>query len=430
MILRLPGHRGEHGVEPLEGREGGQQRLVEGALAPATELHGRPRAAIFKASSPFQHLRLPHHSDIVSQERITAPDVARILGVSRDRVGSLTASAPDFPPSQVTSGGYRAWARAATEAWAASHPERGPAYTKPDLPITGRAIRPPRQAAEAWADVYPDRDRASSAPGRPVVGRMTPETAEVLRLACAESEGLSHSWVGADHLLLALLRRDSPGPARAALESLGLNLEEVSRTFVNSMGDPFEPHDRGLAIPPATQQVLELANVEALDLRDEQVGSEHVLLALARDNPPLASSLLWLFELRGAVVRERVLAITEGAITLSALPSPEPPPKPKPIPRPQGLSLAPTPLGRDPWQRRPWASVPFPGDDIGNGGVPRQHHLDRDGNPVLTVDGRLVATLLNEDGMCVLDEEGWPIITAVEAPPGFRAVPRPECSIT
>ena len=93
-----------------------------------------------------------------------------------------------------------------------------------------------------------------------------------------------------------------------------------------------------------------------------------------------------------------------------------------------GLQLAPTPEGRDPRRRRPWGSAVFVGADgrtFRQGIALRQYFIDRDGNPVLTADGRPVHMLVNEHGAQVRDAEGR-IIGPVEIPPGCRAMARHE----
>ena len=46
------------------------------------------------------------------------------------------------------------------------------------------------------------------------------------------------------------------------------------------MGDPWDTTPTHTTLPPATQLVLERANLEAARLADAEVASEHVLLAL------------------------------------------------------------------------------------------------------------------------------------------------------
>ena len=88
-----------------------------------------------------------------------------------------------------------------------------------------------------------------------------------------------------------------------------------------------------------------------------------------------------------------------------------------------GLELAATPDGKDARRRRPWGSAVF-ADDQGRtfrqGLALRQYFIDRDGNPVLTGDGRPVHLLMDEQGQPVFDAEGRPLVSAVEIPPGCQ----------
>jgi len=200
--------------------------------------------------------------------------------------------------------------------------------------------------------------------------------------------------------------------------------------FVASMGDPYEPHHRGVTLPPATLLVLEHANLEAFALADAEVTSEHVLLALtgSRDGC-FATGWLQRHGVEAAAVRQRVVDLTEGG----DLPEPVPLPVDEPAspaewdPAP-GLELAQNPDGRDPRRRRPWGSAVFvdaDGRTFRQGNALRQYFIDRDGHPVLTTDGRPVHLLVDEHGDEVADAEGRGI-GPVEIPPGCRVKARHE----
>ena len=317
-----------------------------------------------------------------SAGEVDAAAVARILALSRTRVVELAASAPDFPSSELGPDGYRVWSRAAVEAWAAAHPDRAPRPSK---------LSPP-------------------APG--TVGHGTDH---ILELAKAEARELNHSCVYPDHLFLALLRRECPGEARATLASLGLTLEEARRRHVESRGDPYEPHDRELTIPPATHLVLEQATLAALELEDEYVSGVHVLLALIQhDRLPKGMALP---EVSLTTLHERLMAETDGMLPASAPPSgPGPQESATRIPRPPDPELAPSPTGHDPRRRKPWGGAGF--SVAGKALLPRQYFLDRDGHPMLTTDGQPVFSLQDEQGKDVLDEAGKGILTPVEIPEG------------
>jgi hypothetical protein len=335
----------------------------------------------------------PEEGTIISASSIqlvTAAEAARILGVTRSRAIELASSQPDFPPAESTATGGRRWPRAAMEAWAAAHPDRGPLH--PGLTV-------------------------------PPIGQWPWQVQMVVDLAHDEARALHHDWVGQDHLLLALLHPDSPGAARAVLESFGVTAAPLREAWVASMGDPYEPHHRGILFAAGQQLVLERANLEAVVLADAEVASEHVLLALTgRSDRSFAASWLQRRGIDPAVLRQRVVDFTEGG----ELPAPPPVEErtwPSELDVAPGLELAPTPDGKDPRRRRPWGSAVFAdaeGRTFQRGLTLRQYIIDRDGNPVLTADGRPVHRLVDESGQDVLDAEGRPLIGAVEIPPGCQ----------
>jgi Clp amino terminal domain, pathogenicity island component len=327
----------------------------------------------------------------------TAAEAARILGVTRGRVVELATSTADFPAAETTATGGRRWHRAAIEAWTAANPDRGPRH--PGLKI-------------------------------PPIGQWPWQVQTVVDLAHDEARALHQDWVGQDHLLLALLHPACPGAARAVLESFGVTAAPLRAAWVASMGDPYEPHHRGILFA-AGQQELERANLEALALADAEVAGEHVLLALTtRRDRSFGASWLQRHGVDAAALRQRVVDLTEGG----ELPEPVPPPAEEPAwpaeepawpaefdPAP-GLALAPTPKGHDPRRRRPWGSAVFAdadGKTSRYGVALRQYFIDRDGNPVLTADGRPVHILVNEHGDRVRDVEGRGI-GPVEILPGCR----------
>jgi len=326
----------------------------------------------------------------IDQQLAAAAEAARILGVTRGRLLELAASAADFPPSESAATGGRVWPRAAVEAWAAAHLDRGPRHTGLEVPP---------------------------------VGEWPPQVQQVASLAAAEARALHHNWVGQDHLLLALLHPDCPGAAPAVLASFGITAQPLRDDFIASMGDPFEAGQPGATWSPAAQLLLERASLEAVALADAEVASEHVLLALtSRWDGSFATGWLQRRGIDSQAVRRRVVDLTEG------MPVPEPPPTAPSaeLDPTAGLELAPTPDGHDPRRRRPWSSRVFvdaDGRPVREGSTVRQYLADRDGNPVLTTDGRPVDVLVNEQGQPVLDEGGRPTIGPVEIPPGSQVQP-------
>jgi predicted DNA-binding transcriptional regulator AlpA len=267
---------------------------------------------------------------------VTAAEAARLLGITRQRVLELAAST-DFPPAEHTATGGRVWSRVAVQAWGATHPDPGPVFTGPDLPPDGG--HPP----QIWA---------------------------VINCAASEAQELNHPWIGDDHLVLGLLHPDCPGAARPVLESFGICRDPFRQAFIASMGDPWETAPTHRTLSPATQLVLERANLEAARLADAEVASEHVLLALI-SHGHFPTRWIARSGITVDAVRQRVVDATEGVVL------PEPPPleplPPSQAPWAHALDLAPNPLGHDPRRRGPWGSRGF--------GVPLDRPPKRGGGP-------------------------------------------------
>jgi Clp amino terminal domain, pathogenicity island component len=137
--------------------------------------------------------------------------------------------------------------------------------------------------------------------------RVTERAQLAVHYAKREAGRLGHDRVGTEHLLLGLLR-DEQCLAAATLGGLGIAPETVRRRVEETLGQgPGEP-GIGLGLPltkPATL-VLGLAGWEAMELDHDRVGTEDLLLGLAREGEGVAARVLQqlgggLLELREAV---------------------------------------------------------------------------------------------------------------------------------
>ena len=106
-----------------------------------------------------------------------------------------------------------------------------------------------------------------------------PQIWAVMNRAASEARELNHPWIGDDHLVLGILHPDCPGAARRVLESFGIRPEPFRQAFIASMGDPWDPKPTHTTLSPATQLVLERANLpgpwaHALDLAPNPLGHD------------------------------------------------------------------------------------------------------------------------------------------------------------
>src|SRR5436189_6157390 len=121
--------------------------------------------------------------------------------------------------------------------------------------------------------------------------RFTERARQVVVLAQEEARTLKHNYIGTEHILLGLLREEE-GLAARVLESLGVALDEVRGQVSRIVGRGDEVTTGQIPFTPRAKKVLELSLREALLLGHNYIGTEHILLGIARENQGVASRLL------------------------------------------------------------------------------------------------------------------------------------------
>lgn len=121
--------------------------------------------------------------------------------------------------------------------------------------------------------------------------RFSEDGKRVLTVAQEEAERSGHSYIGTEHLLLAMLRLDS-SPAGKVMRQLGIEIEPVRKKLAEVIGR----NERTLIpqiIPTSrVKQVIEIAFDEARRMGHEEVNSAHMLLALVLEGEGIAAHVL------------------------------------------------------------------------------------------------------------------------------------------
>jgi ATP-dependent Clp protease ATP-binding subunit ClpA len=141
----------------------------------------------------------------------------------------------------------------------------------------------------------------------PSFERFTMRARNVLAAAKNEAAALRHGYVGTEHLLLGLYSEPEGLAAKTLIE------QGIERTAVESRLLEITP--RGSAnpsdAPPYTPRAIEAlagAVSEAIALGHNYIGTEHLLLALFRDENGLAARLLGELGADREVVRTELIA--------------------------------------------------------------------------------------------------------------------------
>jgi ATP-dependent Clp protease ATP-binding subunit ClpA len=174
--------------------------------------------------------------------------------------------------------------------------------------------------------------------------RFTERAHRAVVAAQDEAVRLHHNHIGKEHLLLGLLAvgegvawevleglgvtheaaeravvgivETGPTPGRLgpedaeALSSIGIDLEEVRRRIEQSFGPGAldrTPPTCGVLFTPKAKQALELARREAIALRHDYIGTEHVLLGVLRSEGGSGGAVVDALHLDLRVVRRQIL---------------------------------------------------------------------------------------------------------------------------
>ncbi len=144
-------------------------------------------------------------------------------------------------------------------------------------------------------------------------GMFTDRVKKVMQLAREESVRLGNDYVGTEHLLLGLIR-EGEGVAIVVLKNLGVELEELSKNIEKSITTSGGMMTIGQMIPftPRAKKVLEIAAQEARSLGHKYIGTEHLLLALMKDNESAAANALGSIGIEYDRVKEEIVRVLRG----------------------------------------------------------------------------------------------------------------------
>jgi ATP-dependent Clp protease ATP-binding subunit ClpA len=138
--------------------------------------------------------------------------------------------------------------------------------------------------------------------------RFTVRARRVLVLAQEEARLLNHSFIGPEHLLLGLIgERD--GIAAQALSNLGVTLESARQGVREIIGLSGTAPSGSAPFTPRAKKVLELSLREAIRLGHDYIGTEHMLLGIAREGENVAAQVLVRMGPDLVRVRQQVLSM-------------------------------------------------------------------------------------------------------------------------
>jgi ATP-dependent Clp protease ATP-binding subunit ClpC len=127
-----------------------------------------------------------------------------------------------------------------------------------------------------------------------------------------EAARLKHDYIGTEHLLLGLVRLGE-GNAIEILQNIGIDLNELKKSveeIVQPSGGTMQMGQ--LPLTARAKKTLEISGNEARALRSKDIDTEHILLALLKDEEGVAAQVLSMYDIDYKEVYEELRNIQQG----------------------------------------------------------------------------------------------------------------------
>lgn len=123
--------------------------------------------------------------------------------------------------------------------------------------------------------------------------KLSSQLSKILILSKEEADKLNQEFVGSGHLLLGLIHNEHN--IQDLLQKLSVNIETLEQEIIKSLNE--EPQQQQsiyttLALNKEATRILRISCLEARLYKNDVVATEHLLLAMLRDNNNLAGKLL------------------------------------------------------------------------------------------------------------------------------------------
>ena len=121
--------------------------------------------------------------------------------------------------------------------------------------------------------------------------RFSERSAKVFVMAQEEAKDLGHSYVGTEHLLLAILKLNDK-PLSTILERFGLTYARVKNEVISIVGLGMRGFIMSPQMTPRARKVTEIAFEEARMTGSDKIDPEHLLLGILREGEGIAIHIL------------------------------------------------------------------------------------------------------------------------------------------
>jgi ATP-dependent Clp protease ATP-binding subunit ClpA len=110
-------------------------------------------------------------------------------------------------------------------------------------------------------------------------------------IAQEEAQRLGHGYIGTEHILLGILKHSDNNGA-LSLNAFGVTYETASAEVALILGKREPVQNREMVFEPQAKRVIELAFEEARGLSNNYIGTQHLTLALMREDEGVAARVI------------------------------------------------------------------------------------------------------------------------------------------
>jgi len=118
----------------------------------------------------------------------------------------------------------------------------------------------------------------------------TEKAQQAIKNAQDFAAAMSHSYVGTEHLLLGLAKVEDSVAAKA-LEAQGVNAEGIEKQ-IKETGNQGKSSGGPAEFTPRTKRIFEISKQEATRMHVSYVGTEHLLIAILKEQDSIATRIL------------------------------------------------------------------------------------------------------------------------------------------
>ncbi len=135
---------------------------------------------------------------------------------------------------------------------------------------------------------------------------------DVIKLSRDEAMRLGHDYIGTEHLLLGIIR-DGEGIAVKLLKNLEIDLYKLKKGIEDTVRSSASTLTMGnIPLTKQAEKVLKITYLEAKLYKATQIGTEHLLLSLLRDEENIAAQILAQFGVNYETLRKELDFLLSG----------------------------------------------------------------------------------------------------------------------